>query len=101
MAKIKMTGKVVSQEPLMEDIWSMWIQADEVAAQAVPGQFISVFTKDSGRLLPRPISLCEIRRDTVVCGSCTGWRAPEPRSFLTITPGMMWKSWAHWETDFL
>ncbi len=64
MAKIKMTGKVVSQEPLMEDIWSMWIQADEVAAQAVPGQFISVFTKDSGRLLPRPISLCEIRRDT-------------------------------------
>ncbi len=64
MVKIKMTGKVVSQEPLMEDIWSMWIQADEVAAQAVPGQFISVFTKDSGRLLPRPISLCEIRRDT-------------------------------------
>lgn len=64
MAKIKMTGKVVSQEPLMEDIWSMWIQADEVAAQAVPGQFISVFTKDSGRLLPRPISLCEIQRDT-------------------------------------
>lgn len=60
MAKIKLTGKVLGQERLMEGIYSMWIQAGEIARQSVPGQFISVYTRDGGKLLPRPISLCEI-----------------------------------------
>lgn len=60
MEKTKMTAKVVSQEQLTDDIFSMWIQAEEIAAAAKPGQFISVYTKDASKLLPRPISLCEI-----------------------------------------
>lgn len=63
MEKTKMTAKVVSQEQLTEDIFSMWIQADEIAAAAKPGQFVSVYTKDAGKLLPRPISLCEVDRE--------------------------------------
>ena len=31
MGKVKMTAKVVSQQALTDDIFSMWIQADEVA----------------------------------------------------------------------
>lgn len=60
--KQKLTACVVSQEALTEDIFSMWIQADEVAKVTRPGQFISVYTRDSGKLLPRPISICEIDR---------------------------------------
>ena len=41
----------------------MWIQADEIAGAAVPGQFISVYTKDTGKLLPRPISLCQVDKE--------------------------------------
>ncbi len=63
MEKIKLTGKVVSQEKLTDDICSMWIQADEIAVHAKPGQFISVYTKDAGKLLPRPISLCEVDQE--------------------------------------
>lgn len=63
MEKSKLTAKVVSQEKLTADISSMWIQADTIAAQAKPGQFISVYTKDPSRLLPRPISLCEVDRE--------------------------------------
>lgn len=63
MKKTKMTAKVVSQEQLTDDIFSMWIQAEEIAAAAKPGQFISVYTKDASKLLPRPISLCEIDRE--------------------------------------
>lgn len=63
MEKSKLTAKVVSQEKLTADICSMWIQADTIAAQAKPGQFISVYTKDPSRLLPRPISLCEVDRE--------------------------------------
>ena len=63
MGKIKMTASVVSQEALTSDVFSMWIQAEEIASQAKPGQFISVYTKDQSKLLPRPISLCEIDRE--------------------------------------
>lgn len=63
MGKVKMTAKVVSQQALTDDIFSMWIQADEIAGAAVPGQFISVYTKDTGKLLPRPISLCQIDKE--------------------------------------
>ena len=58
-----MTAKVVSQQALTDDIFSMWIQADEIAGAAVPGQFISVYTKDAGKLLPRPISLCQVDKE--------------------------------------
>jgi dihydroorotate dehydrogenase electron transfer subunit len=61
--KVKVTAKVVSQEALTADIFSMWIEAPEAAAAARPGQFISVYTKDPSKLLPRPISLCEIDKE--------------------------------------
>ena len=38
------------------------IDAPEIASQAVPGQFIDVYSADGSKLLPRPISLCEIDR---------------------------------------
>ncbi len=58
--KTKLTARVICQETLSDDIYSMWIQADAIAKEAVPGQFISVYTRDKSRILPRPISLCEV-----------------------------------------
>lgn len=60
MEKKKLTARVHSQEALTDDIFSMWIQADEIADKARPGQFLSVYTKDASKVLPRPISICEI-----------------------------------------
>ena len=51
---------VESQEMLQEGIFDMWITTSNIAEKAVPGQFISVYTKDASRLLPRPISICEV-----------------------------------------
>ena len=53
---------VVSQEQLSNGIFSMWIQT-EAAATAKPGQFISMYTTDGTKLLPRPISICEINKE--------------------------------------
>jgi len=64
MAKVKQTVTVVSQEQLQADVFSMWIHSEEIASQAHAGQFISVYSKDGAKLLPRPISICEIRRET-------------------------------------
>lgn len=55
------TAVVLSQERLAEGIFSMWIRT-EAAKSAVPGQFISMYTNDNSKLLPRPISICEIDR---------------------------------------
>ena len=50
---------VVSQEQIADNIFSMWLQT-EGAASAKQGQFISMYTNDGTKLLPRPISICEI-----------------------------------------
>ena len=63
MGKIKITAKVVRQENIATDIFSMVIEAKEIASQAVPGQFVDLYSADGSKLLPRPISLCEIDRE--------------------------------------
>jgi len=51
---------VVGQEKIASDVYSMWIQTDDIAKNSKAGQFVTVFSKDGSRLLPRPISICEI-----------------------------------------
>ena len=57
----KENAVVVSQEQLAEGIFSMWLRT-EASQSAVPGQFISMYTNDGSKLLPRPISICEINK---------------------------------------
>lgn len=40
----------------------MWIETD-LAKDAKPGQFISVYPKNQATLLPRPISICEVNKE--------------------------------------
>lgn len=61
--KRKCTARIESQIKLAEGIYSMWLGFPEdlrIAGEAVPGQFISMYSSDGSRLLPRPISICEI-----------------------------------------
>ena len=63
MAQVKIEAVVKSQEMLADGVYSMVLSAPEIARQAKAGQFVSVYTKDSSRLLPRPISLCGIDKE--------------------------------------
>lgn len=63
MAKVKMTSTILQQECIGTDIYSLWLDAPQIVSQARPGQFISVYSNDSGRVLPRPISICELDRE--------------------------------------
>lgn len=54
------TAVITSVVKLQEDIVSMWLKDEEIALASKPGQFVSFFCKDGSRLLPRPISICEI-----------------------------------------
>ena len=59
----KETGIVIRQEEISYEVYSMWIKTDDIAKYAKPGQFISVYCNDGSRLLPRPISICEIDQE--------------------------------------
>ena len=61
--KVKEKCIVISQDCIAKDIYSLWLKTDKIAAQARPGQFVSVYCNDGGHLLPRPISLCEINQE--------------------------------------
>ena len=60
--KKKETAVVVSQEQLADGIFSLWLKT-EASQTAKPGQFISMYTNDGSKLLPRPISICEIDKE--------------------------------------
>lgn len=59
----KSTAIITSVTSLAEDIYSMWIKEPEMADSACAGQFVSLYCEDGSRLLPRPISICEIDRE--------------------------------------
>ncbi len=57
----KETASVVSQESIGTDIYSMVIKT-KAAKEARAGQFISMYCNDKTKLLPRPISICEVNK---------------------------------------
>lgn len=60
MTEIKKTAAVIKRaEKLSDDIYSMWLAEKDIAAAAIPGQFINIYCQSGGRLLPRPISICD------------------------------------------
>ena len=58
--KFKEQAVIISQEEITPGIYSMWLKTDKIAGQAKAGQFISIYCEDGSRMLPRPISICEI-----------------------------------------
>ena len=58
----KELAKVISQKCIGTGVYSMWIETKE-AQTAVAGQFVSVYCKDKTKLLPRPISICQIDKE--------------------------------------
>ena len=57
--KYRENAQVLENVRIGTDIYSLKLKTEKIAALAKPGQFVSVYTKDSAHLLPRPISVCE------------------------------------------
>lgn len=58
--KFKEQAVIIRQEEISYGIYSMWLKTEQIAEMAKPGQFISLYCHDGSRVLPRPISICEI-----------------------------------------
>ena len=57
--KYREQAAVLNIERIGKDIFSLVLQTKQIAKEAVPGQFVSIYSNDKSRLLPRPISICE------------------------------------------
>lgn len=73
----EISAVISARESLAPGIYSMELLAEEIAGAAVPGQFLSLYSSDGSRLLPRPISICDVKDQTLrlvyrVAGKGTG-----------------------------
>ncbi|MCR5625463.1 MAG: dihydroorotate dehydrogenase electron transfer subunit [Lachnospiraceae bacterium] len=62
----KVLARVISQNKLSEGIYDLWLEFGDDAFDfnaVIPGQFANLYTKDPSKLLPRPISICEVDAD--------------------------------------
>lgn len=55
-------AEIIRKKEISSGIFDIWIQTEEIAGLAGAGQFLALYCKDGSRLLPRPISICEINR---------------------------------------
>ncbi len=63
MKKEYTSGIIVEKNEITDGIMDMWIAIPEIASQAIPGQFVCYYCSDGARLLPRPISICDVDED--------------------------------------
>lgn len=61
--KFEEIAVVVDQNALGSGIYDLTLKTTNIAKVAKAGQFVSVYSNDRSKLLPRPISLCGIDRD--------------------------------------
>ncbi|MCI8585118.1 MAG: dihydroorotate dehydrogenase electron transfer subunit [Lachnospiraceae bacterium] len=54
---------VAEQREIASGIYSLWLETERIAQEANPGQFLSLYSGDDSRMLPRPISVCETDRE--------------------------------------
>jgi len=60
---VKSGANIASIKEISKDIFEMWLENKDIASKAKAGQFINVYCNDGSRILPRPISICEIDKN--------------------------------------
>jgi len=59
----RVTCKITQNVEIASDIFDMIVEVGGMADIALPGQFANLYCADSAKLLPRPISICNVDRD--------------------------------------
>lgn len=56
---------ITKTQCLADGVYEMLLKTQNIAGASKPGQFVSVYSKDGARLLPRPISICGIDKESI------------------------------------
>ena len=60
--KFKEQAIIIRQEEIADDIYSMWLRTEEIAAHAKAGQFVSVYCNVAGCFQDQSVSVKLIKR---------------------------------------
>lgn len=63
MSKYMEEAVIIKQQELSKDIYDMYLHCPKISSIAKPGQFVLLYLHDKSKLLPRPISICEIYKE--------------------------------------
>lgn len=55
--------KIISNKSLVNQVFEMILSCPEIVNMTMPGQFVNMYCRHQGRLLPRPISVCELNKE--------------------------------------
>jgi dihydroorotate dehydrogenase electron transfer subunit len=58
--KEKITTKILSNKTIADNVYEMQLTVPSIVKEARAGQFVNLYLKDESKLLPRPISICEV-----------------------------------------
>lgn len=58
--KRKLDAMILENSEISPGIYKMIIESEGIGIIAKPGQFVNLYCKQNSRILPRPISICEI-----------------------------------------
>ncbi len=56
----RISCRIYANRPLTSQVYEMILDCPEVVTVTRPGQFVNLYCRHMGRLLPRPISVCEL-----------------------------------------
>ncbi|MCL1936155.1 MAG: dihydroorotate dehydrogenase electron transfer subunit [Defluviitaleaceae bacterium] len=57
-------AEIISNDQIALDIYDLYIKSPEEVSKAKAGQFVSLFTDNPAMVLPRPLSLCDIDKES-------------------------------------
>ncbi len=60
----KISCTILTNRPIAEGIFEMILQVGDLVKDVKPGQFVNLYCQSDAMLLPRPISICEVDRET-------------------------------------
>lgn len=55
--------KIVYNRQIVEDVYEMVFMSKSISLEAKPGQFVNLYCKSEAKMLPRPISICEVNKE--------------------------------------
>lgn len=58
-------AKILKADCLADGVYEIWFETKDIAKAAKAGQFISVYSNDGSRMLPRPISICKVENNNL------------------------------------
>lgn len=60
LKRSRVSCKIISNDNLVDNIFEMIVECPDIVAETKAGQFVNMYCRHQGRLLPRPISVCEL-----------------------------------------